>query len=333
MRIGTLCKVMPMAAASLLVGLVGCEGEFEGAASDDSSLVFRTPSSWSAWSEPVPVTELNTALGDGNPCLSHDGLAVYFNSNRTGTLGNADLWVAHRPDKDAPWGTPVHLGDVINTSADDQGPTLSQDGLVLVFLSNRAGGFGETDLYVSRRTDPADDFGWGPPENMGAYVNTSEVEQAPHLQKKGEDGNPTLYFGRGTPQDIFAARVSKDGEVLEAAVALDELNSSSVDVGVSMSVNGLELYFHSGRPGGFGTLDIYVSIRAGVHDAWGEPQNLGALVNSTVGEFSPHISADGRTLLFTAALRPGGQGAADTWMSTRTPVGNGGSGVDDGEDE
>ncbi|HZL72709.1 MAG TPA: hypothetical protein VFC86_09630, partial [Planctomycetota bacterium] len=194
-------KALRLSSALLVVALVGCPV-------------------LGPWSEPVPLTELNSTFGDNGTCMSRDGLSVYFNSNRPGGIGSNDILVSRRADKTEPWGAPVNLGSAVNSSADDQGPTLSHDGRVLIFLSNRAGGFGEFDLYVSRRTDPEDDFGWGAPENLGSFVNTSEREQAPHLQKRGEDGNHTLYFSRGMPPDILSARVNNDGEVLGDATPL-----------------------------------------------------------------------------------------------------------------
>jgi len=324
MRTATLTKVVSSAFAFMLVGLVGCEGEYDGTAPNDAPVVFLTPSAWSAWSDPVPVEELNTTANDGNANLSNDGLTLYLNSNRSGGLGGNDIYVSRRASTDDPWGTPESLGSVVNSSSDDQGPSISKDGLLLFFLSTRPGGLGAADLYVSRRTDPTDETGWGTPENLGSDVNTSGIENAPHFQKKGEDGNPSLYFARAATNDIYVAPMTKDGATLGPAVALDVLNSSALDGGPCVSKDGLELIFNSNRAGGFGAFDLYVSTRADVHDAWSPPQHLGAPPNSTVstvGDFSPALSSDGRTLMFT---RADGSGNFDIWMSTRTVIGNGG---------
>src|SRR5262249_53486197 len=65
-----------------------------------------------------------------------------------------------------PWGTPVTLGPAVNSPANDQPPAISPDGLSLYITSNRPGGYGSFDLWVSHRATPDDD--WGPPVNLGA---------------------------------------------------------------------------------------------------------------------------------------------------------------------
>ena len=71
-----------------------------------------------------------------------------------------------------------------------------------------------------------------------------------------------------------------------------------------------------------GGFDIWVATRDNVHDAWSEPVNLGAPVNTAVAEFHPNLSWDGRTLLFTSPAARGGLGFFDIWMTTRTQGGN-----------
>jgi Tol biopolymer transport system component len=83
-----------------------------------------------------------------------------------------------------------------------------------------------------------------------------------------------------------------------------------------ISKNGLSLYFMSGRPGGVGNFDIWVSQRASVDDEWGEPINPGSNVNSTRDEYGPALSPDEHTLYF-ASDRPGGHGAFDIYASRR----------------
>src|SRR5207244_12677248 len=68
------------------------------------------------------VTELSSASNENRPSIRHDGLEIFFQSNRTGSIGTAsDLWVATRTSTIDAWSTPVNLGDTINTaSAEDR---------------------------------------------------------------------------------------------------------------------------------------------------------------------------------------------------------------------
>src|SRR5438876_36439 len=98
------------------------------------------------------VTELSSPLNENRPSIRHDGLEIFFQSNRTGSIGTAsDLWVATRGSALDAWSTPVNLGSTINTASVEQNAYLSSDDLTLFFSSDRPGGFGGLDLYMSTR--------------------------------------------------------------------------------------------------------------------------------------------------------------------------------------
>ncbi|MFC1652468.1 hypothetical protein ACFL3F_02000 [Planctomycetota bacterium] len=101
------------------------------------------------------------------------------------------------------------------------------------------------------------------------------------------------------------------------------VNSSAEEWGVSLSADGLSLYFSSKRAGGEGKNDIWVSTRATKEDAWGSPVNLGLPINSSAIEAYPCISADGLELYLNdhpfGAL-PGSLGMGDIWVARRTTV-------------
>ena len=99
------------------------------------------------------VTELSSIANENRPSIRHDGLEIVFQSNRAGSLSAAlDLWVATREDTADVWSTPVNLGSTINTSSIDNNANLSSDRLTLFFSSDRPGGSGGLDLYVTTRT-------------------------------------------------------------------------------------------------------------------------------------------------------------------------------------
>ena len=101
------------------------------------------------------VPELSSPFRDTRTTIRRDGLEMILSSGRLGSVGptrNEDLWVSTRKNTDAPWGTPVNLGPVVNSPFFDGAPALSRDGTTLYFFSERPGGFGKRDLYVTTRT-------------------------------------------------------------------------------------------------------------------------------------------------------------------------------------
>ena len=86
------------------------------------------PKRFSPWSTPTSLgAVVNTAGNDSGPCISKDGLSLYFNSDSLGGYGNLDIFVSHRDSVDQPWGPPQNLGPNINSSLADNAPVLSND--------------------------------------------------------------------------------------------------------------------------------------------------------------------------------------------------------------
>jgi hypothetical protein len=97
----------------------------------------------------TPVAELNSSSGDFRPNVRRNGLEIVFDSNRTGTLGGQDLYTATRESIDDPWSTPVNLGNVVNTSANEtRGSFWRAETL---YFGRSPGPEGSTDIYVSTR--------------------------------------------------------------------------------------------------------------------------------------------------------------------------------------
>lgn len=273
---------------------------------------------YSPWSAPVSLgAVVNSPYDDALAALSKDELSLYFTSNRPvseGGIGNYDIWVTQRATVDAPWGAPVCLQGPVNTVAFDAGPALSRDGHLLFF--HRMTERGDLDLMVSMRDDTHDDFGWGEPWNLGPNVN-SEFNDAGAAFFEGDDGAPAeLYFGstRFGNFDIFVSRLGADG-TFGPAQLVPELSSPANDQRPAISHDGREIYITSGRPGGIGNSDVWVSTRASVFDPWTVPVNV-AEINTTDIDAQATLSSDGEVLIFNSN-RPGVLGGTDLFMSTR----------------
>jgi len=276
----------------------------------------------SAWFDPVNLgSAINTESNEANATFSHNELRLYFVSNRPGGFGGTDIWVAERQCIGCPWEAPVNLGAAINTAAAEGSPSLSADNRLLFFFSARPGGAGGADIYVSHRAagNPAAED-WGSPVNLGPDLNTAGAEQGSYYVREGGAGTAVLYFNRGG--DLYRAAVSNEGVPLEAAVPAAELNDPvAADQKVSVSTNGHELLLSTTRVGGLGNFDIWASTRGNPHDPWSTPSHVEGAVNTPDIDSQPHLSRDGRTLIFTSS-RPGGSGGTDLWMATRRQGGN-----------
>jgi len=277
---------------------------------------------YSDWSTPVNLGSVNTLAFEQGVAISKDGLSLYFHSNRPGGFGGADIYVSRRASVDAPWGPAQNLGPNINTPFNENAPDLSLDGHQLYFQSNRPGGYGGTDIYVSERHNRRDDFGWQPAENLGAGVNSSATDQQPCFFEDDTTGTTTLYFNSNRPggigsHDIYASTLQPDGS-FGAAALVEELSSPWDDQGPDIRRDGLEMFLASDRPGTLGYHDLWVSTRSSTSDPWSLPVNLGPVINSIYIDVAPQLSFDG-TVLYFGADDPTHTNQ-DIWVTTRTKL-------------
>ena len=277
-----------------------------------------------AWQSVTNIgPEVSTTDAEFAAETSNDGLTLYFASTNAAGLGGFDIWVSQRPNKNAPWGTPVHLGAPVNSEADDNGPTLSEDEHWLFIASSRPGGEGATDLWALYRDDVNDDFGWRSPANLGPSVNTPFVEEGASFLGKRGGGPQGLFFSSNRPGgagafDIYFSNMQSDGSFASAQM-INELSGPANDRGPEVSKNGRELYFGSTREGGFGSVDVWVSTRNNPWSAWSDPVNVGSPVNTAFLDGTPHLTYDGTQLILHSFRPEGNVGFTDLFVASRTP--------------
>ena len=179
------------------------------------------------WDQPVNLlTPVNSEKGEDCPCISADGLSLYFISSRPGVStnpGNTDVFVTTRPSRGVPWGEPVNLGPNVNTNFYEYTPFLSPDGLSLYFSR----GFQKAHVYVCKRRTTADP--WGPaeffaPVNSGTAVYSGQAGAA-EWNLSFAYGDSKLYFGHAT--DLFSN--DKDIWQVEVTPVLDFNGDGKVD--------------------------------------------------------------------------------------------------------
>lgn len=327
-------------AASACLGLFALVGCDSGSGALPTEVGPHTPAAplfdeaeLSDWSSPTNLgAPVNTTLAEIGAYVSRDGLSLYFaRIAHPDDFGGTDLVVSRRADTRDSWGPPVNLGPAVNTGFNETAPSLSLDGHRLFFNSNRPGGFGGNDLYVStRRGEPASGP-WGAPENLGSGVNTSANESQPVVFEEDATELVTLFFAsdRAGGDDIYAATLQAD-ETFGATARVDELSSAGVDRQPAIRRDGLEIYLASNRTGTLGGLDLWVATRPTTADRWSIPLNLGPTVNSAFIDARPALSFDGTELYFQSnANRPGATGPCfgdagpcffDLYRTTRTKL-------------
>ncbi|MBN2271581.1 MAG: PD40 domain-containing protein [Sedimentisphaerales bacterium] len=258
---------------------------------------------------------VNSHSNDGAFSLSPDGLELYFGSDRGGGYGGWDIWLTTRLTREDPWEFSVNPGSSINTLSGEGAPYLSADGLALYFASNRPGGHGNYDIWVSTRATLGSP--WGEAVNLGPSVNTWADECCQVISPNGLE----LYFaelavfhpsGYGGGDIWLSKRESVSDSWGDATNLGLTVNSPDFESVATISPDGLTLYFDSDRPGGYGSTDVWVTTRASLTDPWEQPVNLGPPINSLGYDAFCMFLPDGSKAYFTSSIA--GFGWNDIWQ-------------------
>ena len=213
----------------------------------------------------------------------------------------------------------------LNSSSSEFAPTFDPTGHWLFFGSERDGGCGGRDLWLSYRSNRRDDLGWKAPIDLGCGLSWPRFDDGPTYFRDSATGVGVLFFISDRPggvggRDIWMAS-HRDGGALGAPVNVSELNSAADDSRPAVGADGLEFFFTSQRTGSIPSgnapsSDLWTATRSSTAAVWSAPVNLAAL-NTSAAEAAPALSADGTTMIFNSN-RPGGQGGLDLYVSTRT---------------
>src|SRR2546422_5950464 len=229
------------------------------------------------WAAPVNLGPVvNSSYNDNHPAISKNDLSLYISSGRPGGVNGANLlqfeeiWVSQRATPDADWGPPANLGPAINSVGANTGsPTFTPDDQRRAFPTNRPGPCGLADLYVARRHDKGDDFGWEPGANLGCVVNGPFNDNGPTYFEDETHGITTLYFTSTRPggpgdYDIYAStRVGEDGD-FGPAVLVSGVSGPGRGTRAPLRRDGLRIFLSAdvrGRPGGRRSPERWVSRR------------------------------------------------------------------------
>jgi Tol biopolymer transport system component len=226
-----------------------------GGSQEDFYVSYLTDNGWGkAFNAGEP---LNTKSNEGAQTLSSNGNYMYFTAcERSGGLGSCDIYFSVLSD--GRWSVPYNLGWPVNTSAWESTPSISADGNLLIFTSNRQGGNGGKDLWYSILNKRGT---WSNPVNLGNVINTDGDEMSPFIHFDGR----TLYFAsNGLPGmggfDIYLTRMNDDSTWTEPQNLGYPINTSSDETGLVIDASGQKAYFSSKRDNRNGKDIFYFSL-------------------------------------------------------------------------
>lgn len=194
------------------------------------------------WQKGIPLKGINTDQNEAAQSISADGKFLVFTAcNRKGGYGSCDLYYSEIRDNQ--WTPPANIGTPINSRGWESQPSLSADGRAIYFTSNRKGGQGGRDIWVSYRQK---DGKWGTPQNVGDVINSPYDDQSPFIHAD----NQTLYFmsdghpGMGGP-DLFFSRKKNEKEWFTPKNLGYPINTEAAEGALVLSLDGKIGYFAS----------------------------------------------------------------------------------------
>lgn len=236
----------------------------------DEDLYYAKIDSCGGWFSAQNIGEpINSSGMESSQFISADGHYLFFGRGDNGNENryqedNSDLYMAYRVTNDTAWTIAQPFGATINTPSYEGMPSLSPDTRELYFASNRPGGYGGFDIWISRFEDGL----WQRPVNAGPMVNTSGNETTPYIC----NDNKTLFFtsdkwpGMGGT-DLFVSRKTKDNKWSKAENLGYPINSACDERSMCVGIDGKKFYFASDKQGPAGNYDIYETTLPGTIQA------------------------------------------------------------------
>jgi outer membrane protein OmpA-like peptidoglycan-associated protein/Tol biopolymer transport system component len=208
------------------------------------------------WTKAIAAPgKINTNLNEGAQNISQDGNWLIFTGcNYPEGFGSCDLYISYKT-KNGGWSEAENLGSSINSSAWESAPSLSPDKKDLYFSSNRTGGYGARDIWVTHRLQNGK---WSAPENLGPEVNTPGDESCPFIHSD----NQTIYFnsnghkGYGTT-DLFLTRKDTSNHWGKPENLGYPINTIDDEGSVIVAADGITAYYASDRKEKNAGLDLY----------------------------------------------------------------------------
>jgi len=229
--------------------------------------------------------------------FSADGNELFYSTSDNRYTSKTFI---HLKKENNEWSTP----EMAPFSGSDYNHSIfySPDGKKLFFSSTRpvsSNSDSKEDLDVW--TVEKDGHSWGKPVHLEGPLNTDKSEQITSIAANGSIYLRTNYEGSGK-WAIYVSRL-KNGNYLAAEKLEKTINAGYNEGNPFVSPDERFMLFKSGRPGGYGDTDLYVSFRQ-KDNSWGAPINLGEKINSPEHELEPRLSPDGKYLFFTSFRTP-----------------------------
>jgi tetratricopeptide (TPR) repeat protein len=194
-----------------------------------------------------------------------------------------------------------NTGSKINSAYAEHSPLISANDSILLYTARRpecigaepAEHFYDEDLYISFKLGDV----WSKGVNIGRPVNTTGHDATISLTANGR----TLYIYRHKQDGgLFVTDFDSLGKQWSDPSKVERpLNSKYYEACICVSADGTKLFFSSDRPGGYGGRDIYM-VRKQPSGKWGEPENLGPMVNTPWDDDAPYFHPDGKTLYYSS---------------------------------
>jgi len=202
--------------------------------------VFSSDYKNGAWQTATPIENINTEENEGSSYIAANGQLIVFNrcSDRSG-YGGCDLYFSEK--KNGTWTQPENMGQPINTKGWEAQPSLSADGQLLYFSSNREGGKGGRDIWLTYRRASGR---WAKPINLGTNVNTTSDDESPFYHP---DGNTLYFMSTGHPgmggYDLFLSRRTADGNWGAAENLGYPINTKGNEGALFVTLDGRTAFF------------------------------------------------------------------------------------------